>query len=298
MTMRTMGADATIRPSRLGEYLELTKPRITLLVLITTAVGFYMNSTGGIDGLLLLHPIVGVGLVAGGASALNQYQERHQDARMHRTRERPLPEGRITEFDALVFSWSISVAGIVYLLLFTNLVTGVLAAITLTLYVFLYTPLKSRTALAILVGAVPGAAPPILGWTSAGGAVDGMAIVLFSIVFLWQMPHFLAIAWLYDEDYLRGGFQKLTIRNTGAESASLQIIFFCCALIPISILPTSFGVTGNIYMFGALMAGVVYLGYGLAVALVRSDVAARRLLKASVLYLPAVFLLMVIDKAI
>ena len=296
MTMRTMGADAAIRRSRIGEYLELTKPRITSLVLITTAVGFYMGSASDMASISLLHAIVGIALVAGGASALNQYQERHHDARMHRTRDRPLPAGRIGEFDALVFSGTISVAGIAYLFLFTNLITGILAAITLLLYVFVYTPLKSQTALATLVGAVPGAAPPILGWTAAGGPIDGMALALFLIVFLWQMPHFLAIAWLYDEDYVRGGFQTLTIQHSGELSACRQIVFYGCALIPISVLPTSFGVTGNVYMFGALLAGLVYLGYGVAVAVLRSHIAARRLLRISILYLPAVFLMMVFDK--
>jgi len=297
MTMRTMGADATIWRSRIVEYIELTKPRITSLVLITTAVGFYVGSATGIASISLIHAIVGVALVAGGASALNQYQERNQDARMHRTRDRPLPAGRIGELDALVFSVAISLAGVTYLLLFTNLVTAFLAAITLLLYVFLYTPLKRQTALATLVGAVPGAAPPILGWTAAGGPVDGMALTLFLMVFLWQMPHFLAIAWLYDEDYLRGGFRTLTIHHSGEVSACRQIILYCCTLIPISLLPTSFGVTGNAYMFGALLAGLIYLGYGVAVALFRSQVAARRLLRVSILYLPAVFLMMVIDKA-
>lgn len=298
MTMRTIEAEAAIRRSRAAEYLELTKPRVTSLVLITTLVGFYMGSANGWAGLLLAHAMIGVALVAGGASALNQYIEREHDARMRRTRDRPLPEGRIGESDALLFAGTISVGGIAYLLLFTNILTGILAAVTLLLYVFLYTPLKSRTALAILIGAVPGAAPPVLGWTAAGGAIDGMAAALFTIVFLWQLPHFIAIAWLYDEDYMRGGFGSLTIRNSGEGSASRQIILYCSALIPVSLLPTSLGMTGNTYMFGALLAGLVYFGYGLAVALNRSPLAARRLLKASVLYLPAVFLLMVLDKAL
>ncbi len=298
MTMRAIGADATIRRSRIAEYIELTKPRITSLVLVTTAVGFYMGAAvGGIASLSLLHAIVGVALVAGGASALNQHQERHLDARMHRTRDRPLPSGRIGQFDALIFSVAITLAGIAYLLLFTNVLTGILATLTLLLYVFLYTPLKSRTALATLVGAVPGAAPPILGWTAAGGSIDGMAFALFLIVFLWQMPHFLAIAWLYDADYVRGGFRSLTIHHSGELNACRQIILYCGALIPVSLLPASFGVTGNAYMFGALLAGLVYLSCGVAVALFRTQVAARRLLRISILYLPVVLLMMVIDKA-
>jgi len=183
-------------------------------------------------------------------------------------------------------------------LLFANVVTGVLAAVTLLLYVVVYTPLKRRTALATIVGAIPGAAPPVMGWTAAGGALDPMALTLFLILFLWQLPHFLAIAWIYDEDYLRGGFRHLTISEAGANAASRQIILYCCTLLPISLLPTSLEVTGTIYMFGALVGGLVYLGYGTAVAIFRTPRAAKRLLKASVIYLPALFLLMVIDKVI
>jgi protoheme IX farnesyltransferase len=301
MSMSTNEAGATetiIRPVRIGDYLELTKPRVTSLVLVTTLVGFYMGSDAGLTSLVLIHAMLGTGLVAGGASALNQYLERHHDARMLRTRDRPLANHRITESGALVFSIAISLAGTLYLALLTNLMTGMLAATTLLLYVFLYTPLKKRTALATIVGAVPGAAPPVLGWTAAGGQLDGMALALFMIVFLWQLPHFLAIAWVYDEDYLRGGFPHLTITHSGAANASRQIILYCATLVPISILPTTLDITGSTYMFGALVCGLVYLGYGTAVAIFRTPPAARRLLRASVIYLPVLFLLMVVDKSI
>lgn len=294
--MKSIGADMAVRRSRFGDYLELTKPRVTSLVLITTLVGFYMGSGSGVDGLLLIHSVLGTALVAGGASALNQYLERHQDARMRRTRERPLPEGRLSEQEALVFALAISIAGVLYLALMANPLTGALGALTLLLYVLVYTPLKSRTAMATLVGAVPGAAPPVLGWTAAGGSLDWMAGTLFLIVFLWQLPHFLAIAWLYDEDYLLGGFKTLTISSAGPGNASRQIIFYCAALLPVSLLPSTLGITGSTYLFGALLAGIIYLGYGVAVALFRSQTSARRLLRASVIYLPAVFLLMVVDK--
>jgi len=296
--MRSIDTGLTIRRSRVSDYLELTKPRVTLLVLITTAVGFYMYSGTDVVGSLLFHALIGTALVAGGASAANQYIERANDARMIRTRERPLPGARLSETDALLFAAAISVVGVIYLGVFTNALTGVLAALTILLYVFVYTPLKTRTALATLIGAIPGAAPPVLGWTAAGGSLDPSAWVLFAIVFLWQLPHFLAIAWLYDEDYQRGGFDPITIRNAGSGNASRQIILYCSALLPVSLLPTSLGMTGSVYMFGALVAGLVYFGYGLAVALYRSQRSARRLLRASVIYLPAVFLLMVIDRAI
>jgi protoheme IX farnesyltransferase len=217
---------------------------------------------------------------------------------MYRTRERPLASRRLSEPEALVFSVLISAAGIAHLFLFANTVTGLLAAATLVLYVGVYTPLKRRTAMATIVGAVPGAAPPVLGWTAAGGSLDGMAAALFLILFLWQLPHFLAIAWLYDEDYIRGGFPHLTISHSGADAASRQIILYCSTLVPISILPTILDVTGATYMFGAVLGGLIYLGYGTAVAIFRTPRAARRLLKASVIYLPALFLLMMIDKVI
>ena len=298
MNTRTVGATVAVRRPKVFEYLELTKPRITALVLVTTVVGFYMASEQGLDSFLVLHALVGTGLVAGGASALNQYLERHHDRRMVRTKDRPLPDGRISEGEALLFAGAISLGGVGYLLIFTTILTGALAALTLLLYAFVYTPLKTRTAAATLVGAVPGAAPPILGWTAAGGGLDGMAWALFAIVFLWQMPHFLAIAWVYDDDYVRGGFPKLSIRNAGEVSASRQIIFYCSVLVPVSLLPTIFGVTGTLYLFGAILLGFIYLGYGVVVAMYRSQRAALRLLRVSVLYLPLVLVMMLIDKVI
>jgi protoheme IX farnesyltransferase len=293
-----METGLALKRSRAVDFLELTKPRVTSLVLVTTAVGFYMQSGSAFAGLPLVHTMVGTSLVAGGASAANQYMERTRDARMLRTRERPLPGARLSETDAFVFSTAISIAGVLYLALLTNPLTGLLAALTILLYLFVYTPLKTRTSLATIVGAVPGAAPPVLGWAGAGGELDLVAGALFAIVFLGQLPHVLAIAWLYDEDYHRGGFTHLTIRNAGEAAASRQIVFYCSLLLPVSLLPTSLGATGTVYMFGALLAGIAYLGYGLAVALLRSPQAARRLLRASVIYLPAVFLLMVIDRTL
>jgi protoheme IX farnesyltransferase len=294
---KVQGAESVVHSARVWDYLDLTKPRVTSLVLITTLVGFYMASDSGLANLLFLHSVLGTALVAGGASALNQYVERHHDRLMFRTRERPLASNRLNEQEALAFSSIIAVAGVLYLGILTNVLTGVLAALTLLVYVFVYTPLKRRTPLATLVGAVPGAAPPLLGWTAAGGSLDGMAGALFLIVFLWQLPHFLAIAWVYDEDYLRGGFPHLTITHSGADGASRQIVLYCCTLLPVSLLPTTLGLTGTVYMVGALAFGLVYLGYGTRVAIVRTPAAARRLLRASVIYLPILFLLMVVDKA-
>jgi heme o synthase len=276
----------------ISDFAELTKPRITFLVLITTVVGFYMGSRDGVNFLLLLHTIIGTGLVASGASALNQYFERDLDARMVRTRNRPLPGGRLVPGEALIFSSIISAAGALYLTFFVNVLTGALGAATLAGYILIYTPLKTRTKLCTLIGAFPGAAPPMMGWTAARGEVDAVALSLFAILFLWQMPHFFAIAWIFTEDYARAGFSM----HSSGGSTGRQIIFYCCLLIPVSVLPTFFGLTGSVYLLGAILLGFIYLGYGFAVALFRSNTHAHRLLRVSVLYLPVLLVLMMIDK--
>jgi len=278
--------------ARIADFAELTKPRITFLVLITTLVGFYMGSREHLDLMLLFHTILGTALVASGASALNQFFERELDARMVRTRNRPLPDGRVFPIEALIFSAVISAAGVVYLILFVNVLTGALGAATLAGYILVYTPLKTRTKLCTLIGAIPGAAPPMMGWTAARGEIDAVALSLFAILFLWQMPHFFAIAWIFTEDYARAGFSI----HTSGERTGRQIIFYCCALIPVSVLPTFFGLTGMTYLLGAILLGFTYLGYGFAVALFRSNTHAHRLLRVSVLYLPALLVLMMIDK--
>jgi protoheme IX farnesyltransferase len=290
--MEVTPLELTRRRVRIGDLVELTKPRITFLVLITTLVGFYMGSRDGLNLLLLFHTILGTGLVASGASALNQYLERDLDARMTRTRNRPLPDGRLVPNEALIFSGLISAAGVIYLMVFVNFLTGLIGAATLASYVLVYTPLKTRTTLCTLIGAFPGAAPPVMGWTAARGEVDAVALSLFAILFLWQMPHFFAIAWIFTEDYTRAGFNI----HVSGERTGRQIIMYCCALIPISALPTFFGLTGMAYLLGAILFGFIYLGYGFAVALFRSNTHAHRLLRVSVLYLPALLLLMMLDK--
>jgi heme o synthase len=290
--MEVTPLELTRRRVKIGDLVELTKPRITFLVLITTLVGFYMGSRDGLNFLLLFHAILGTGLVASGASALNQYLERDLDSRMTRTRNRPLPDGRLVPNEALIFSGLISAAGVIYLMVFVNFLTGLIGAATLGSYVLVYTPLKTRTTLCTLIGAFPGAAPPVMGWTAARGEVDAVALSLFAILFLWQMPHFFAIAWIFTEDYARAGF---SIHGSG-ERTGRQIIMYCCALIPISVLPTFFGLTGMTYLLGAILFGFIYLGYGFAVALFRSNTHAHRLLRVSVLYLPALLLLMMLDK--
>ena len=290
--MEVTPLDMTNRRVRFADLMELTKPRITFLVLVTTLVGFYMGSQDGLRLLLLFHTILGTALVAGGASALNQYVERDLDARMMRTRTRPLPDGRLLPNEALAFSAIISAIGVAYLMIFVNVLTGVIGILTLAGYIFVYTPLKTRTTLCTLIGAFPGAAPPLMGWTAARGEIDVVALTLFAILFLWQMPHFFAIAWIFTEDYARGGFSM----HVSGESTGRQIVFFCCALIPISVLPTALGLTGMTYLVGAILLGFVYLGYGFAVALFRSTTHAQRLLRVSILYLPVLLVLMMVDK--
>ena len=280
------------RRARVSDYFELTKPRITFMVLISTLVGFYLGAETFLT-LLFVHTLVGTALVAAGASSFNQYLERDRDARMMRTRTRPIPDGRLLPADALAFSIAISVAGVGYLAAFVNTLTAVIGAATLAAYVLLYTPLKTRTTWCTLIGAFPGAAPPLMGWAAARGDLGTIGLSLFAIQFLWQMPHFFAISWMFTEDYRRAGFM---VHSSGVTTGR-QIILYCCALIPVSLLPTLFGATGRWYLLGALLLGFVYLGYGFAVALFRSNTHAQRLLKISVLYLPALFVLMMIDKA-
>ena len=291
--MEVSPLELTTRRVRFADLFELTKPRITFLVLITTLVGFYMGSGDSLGFMLLFHTIIGTALVASGASALNQYVERDLDARMTRTRNRPLPDGRLQPNDALLFSSIIAVLGIAYLMFFVNIVTGLIGVFTLLGYIFVYTPLKTRTTWCTLIGAFPGAAPPVMGWTAARGELDAAALTLFAILFLWQMPHFFAISWIFTDDYKRGGF----VTHVSGVGTGRQIIFFCCALIPVSALPTTLGLTGMTYLTGAILLGFVYLGYGSAVALFRSGTHAQRLLRISVLYLPALLILMMLDKA-
>jgi protoheme IX farnesyltransferase len=283
-------------PLRFSDYLELTKPRVTLMVVITMAFGFYLGARGEMSWLMLLHAVIGTALVAGGTSALNQYLERDIDAKMQRTKNRPLPAGRLQPHEALVFSITISVAGIAHLLLAVNLLTALLAALTLVSYVFLYTPLKQKSSLSTVVGAIPGALPPLGGWTAARGELSLEGWVLFAILFLWQLPHFLAIAWIYREDYRRGGFPMLTVVDPEGDSAGRQIISNCLALLPVSLLPTILGMAGRFYFVGALALSLFFLGCGIAVMRHRTNADVRRLLRASLVYLPMLLALMALDK--
>ncbi|UCC71180.1 MAG: protoheme IX farnesyltransferase [Gemmatimonadota bacterium] len=286
MHVRTVSADLW----------ALTKPGITWLVLITTGVGFYLAASGSLDWVLLVHTLLGTGLLAAGTNALNQWAERRADAEMKRTSKRPLPAGRLRSSTALVFSAGISVGGALYLVALVNPLTAVLGAASLLIYIFAYTPLKRRSWLCTVVGAVPGAIPPMMGCTAVTGRLDSLAWVLFGIVFLWQMPHFFAIGWLYKQDYARAGFPILPVIDDEGKRTSRQIILYTLALVAVSLLTTVMGLTGAIYFFGALTLGLAFLALGVALAASRTGLNARRLFLGSVLYLPVLLILMVVDK--
>lgn len=277
-------------------YYDLTKPGITRLVLVTTAAGFYLASRGSVDLLLLLHTLIATGLVASGTNALNQWSERLPDARMRRTAHRPIPSGRLESQRALIFAWSISVLGLVYLAVVVNVTTAVVVAISLSSYVFVYTPLKRKTWISTPIGAVPGALPILAGWTASGEPISAGAWALFAIMFAWQMPHFYALAWIYREDYGRAGFRMLTVVDGTGLRAARHSLMFTAALIPISVLPTLLGISGNIYMVGAIALGLAFLLLTTGMVRQPSERLARRIFTGSIVYLPILLLLMVVDK--
>jgi heme o synthase len=263
----------------------LTKPRLNLLVLITTLAGLYLAEPGGVSTSLLVHTLMGSALVAGGASALNQVLERSTDARMRRTRNRPLAAGRLGAAEGTALGALLSLAGLAELALFTNLTAATVAGLTLVSYVFLYTPLKTRTSLATLIGAVPGALPPVIGWAAATGEISGPAIVLFGIVFLWQMPHFLAIAWMYRDDYAQAGIPLLPVLEPDGRRTGYQALLYAAVLWPVSLLPVMAGLAGLPYSLVATVLGFLYIGLSVRFAQQRSPATARRLFLFSILYL-------------
>ena len=275
------GASAT----RTADWVTLTKPRLNLLVLITTLAGLYLAEPAGVSASLLVHTLVGSALVAGGAAALNQVLERTTDARMRRTRNRPLAAGRLGAMEGAALGALLSLAGLAELAVFTNLTAAAVAAVTLVSYVFLYTPLKTRTSLATLIGAVPGALPPVIGWAAATGTISGPAIVLFGIVFLWQMPHFLAIAWMYRDDYAQAGIPLLPVLEPDGRRTGQQALLYAAALWPVSLLPVITGLAGLPYGLVATVLGFLYIGLSVRFAQERSPATARRLFLFSILYL-------------
>jgi heme o synthase len=282
--------------TRVGSYIELTKPGIVRMVLITAGAGFFLAAGTGLSVVVLLHTLIGMGLVASGSCGLNEYVEHEADARMNRTSDRPIPSGRIAPRDALYFSSALSVLGLVHLVAFVNVLTAFLVALTLVSYIFVYTPLKRRTWLATLVGAVPGALPILAGWTAAGAGLTAPGFALFAILFLWQMPHFYALAWMYRDDYTRGGFHMITRFDATGERTGRQIVLFGGLLLAASVLPTVLGLAGMLYLLAALVLGGAFLALGIAMAVHRDDRRALRLFLGSVTYLPLLLIIMVVDR--
>ena len=282
--------------ARMADYLELIKPRISVMVLITVATGVLLASRGLPDWAVLCHTLIGTALVAAGASALNQLLERESDALMQRTENRPLPAGRLQALEVLVFGAGLGVGGVAYLLItLSHWLAAFIAACTFLSYVFVYTPLKRKTSLNTLVGAIPGALPPVIGWAAVRGSVDREIMALFGIIFLWQVPHFLAIAWIYREDYRRAGLCMLPVLDQEGNMSGRQMVAYCLALIPVSLAPLMVGAAGWYYLIGALSLGVGFLAFAVAFARQHSLFRARGVLRASLLYLPALLALLLLD---
>jgi protoheme IX farnesyltransferase len=287
---------AVVSRRAVRDFVELTKPRVVTMVLVTTLVGFYLGSAGTPDWWLLAATLIGTALAAGGTLALNQYLERDADARMRRTQSRPLPSGRLQPFDALCFGAALTGTGLLMLTVLAHPLSGLVTATTVITYLGCYTPMKRRTPLCGVVGAVPGALPPVTGWVAATGSLDAGALVLFSILFLWQLPHSLAIAQLYAADYARAGFRLLPIVDRDGHSTERQIVINCVALLAVGLTPTLLGLAGVLYFAVALLLGLGFLACGIASALAPSTAAARRVMVASLIYLPLLLGCMAWDK--
>jgi protoheme IX farnesyltransferase len=279
----------------ISAYLELTKPRILLLVLITTLLGFYLGGKGITSYPKLIYLLLGAGLVCAGSSALNQYLEREYDSKMIRTKNRPIPLGIISAMHALNFGVLLILIGLAILYWKINLLTAFLSLLTTFLYVLVYTPMKRLSWLNTTIGSIPGALPPMGGWVAATGSVDAGAWVLFLILFFWQHPHFFAIAWMCREDYERGGFKMLPVIEADGKWTFFQISLFSILLILMSVVPTLMGMSGHIYLAGALIAGYALFLSANTFIHSRSHADARKLLRATVIYLPVLLLLIVID---
>ena len=278
-------------------YVDLTKPRITFLIVLTAAAGFCLGAKGGVDYVRFTHAMLGIALLSSGIATLNQYMERDLDGLMRRTMSRPLPSGKLAPAEAFILGAGLTLIAEVYLALLVNPLTALFGLTVVAGYLFMYTPLKTRTTLSTVVGAFPGAMPPLMGWTAASNEVTTGAWVLFAILFLWQFPHFLAIAWMYKEDYGRAGIRMLPVVEPEGRITGQQIVAYTLMLLPVSLLPTLVGISGRVYFYGAIVLGALFLMSSISAALSKTRQHARRLLLASVLYLPLLFGLMVINSS-
>ena len=290
-------APSCVKPAyRAADFVMLTKPRLNFLVLITTLAGMYLGAPEGVPLAILVHGLVGTALVAGGAAALNQVWERETDSLMRRTRLRPIAGGRLRIADGTWFGILLAGTGLVELTWEVNTLSAAVAAATLVSYVLVYTPLKKRTSLATLIGAVPGALPPVIGWAAATGTISMPAIVLFGIVFLWQMPHFLAIAWLYRDDYEHAGIPLLPVLEPDGRRTGQQALLYAAALWPVSLLPAVVGIADAPYSIVATVLGFGLIALSALFALDRTTVTARRLFLYSITYLPLLWAALVADR--
>jgi protoheme IX farnesyltransferase len=280
----------------LGHFVELTKPRLTLLALATTCVGFYLGSSSPFILWRLFHTLFGSLLVGAGANALNQYMERENDARMKRTQKRPLPSRKMRAEEALIFGVVLSVAGLLHLGYWVNGLVALLGAVTVASYLFLYTPLKKVSPLCTVVGAIPGALPPVMGWAAARGRLDFEAWILFAVLFFWQIPHFYAIGWACREDYARADFKMLTVLDKEGKRTAREIAFYTTALFVVTLFPFFAGMTGLIYLFAAIFLGVFFLGFALALAGEKPLMHAREFFVFSIIYLFLLMMVMMMDK--
>ena len=295
-TTETLDIDLSLMSRRVSTFVELTKPRLVSMVLITTSVGFYLASSQPLEWLKFIHTIIGTGLSAAGVLALNQYLERDLDAQMVRTCHRPLPDRRLQPTTALSFGVLLTASGLLYMAFSVNALSALVTSAIVVTYLFVYTPLKQKTSLCTVVGAVPGALPPVIGWVAAREMLNIETCVLFSILFLWQLPHSLSIACIYRDEYAQAGFRLLPVIDPDGKSTGRQIVSNCLGLLVVALLPTLIGIAGIVYFFAALSLSIVFLGFGISLSISRSTAAAKRLLYASLIYLPLVFLAMALDK--
>jgi protoheme IX farnesyltransferase len=294
-SVETAGA-AVLETSRPALYLSLTKPDVSFLVVLTTVAGYSLGTLGPLDWLRMAHTVFGTTLVAAGTSALNHYFERDTDARMRRTAGRPLPSGQLQPREAFLFGLGLLGGGALYLAVATNLLATLLATVTSIAYLGVYTPLKRRTTLATFIGAFPGAVPPLIGWAAARGTITLDAWILFAILFLWQFPHFDAIAWMYREDYSRAGIKMLPVEDREGTRTFREILLTAAVLVPVSLLPALTGLVGARYFFGALVLGIILVEVCLWAAAAKSNVRAKWLMHATVLHLPLLLGLLIYDK--
>ena len=295
VTVELQDAKAINTREKLSAFFELTKPRIAFMLVLTSAAGFYLGSKGSFDFVLFINAMVGIALLAFGVATLNQFIERRTDALMERTARRPLPTRKVSPAEALIFGILLCVSAEIYLAFLVNVLTAVLGLVVVVGYVFLYTPLKTKTSVSTAVGAIPGAMPPLMGWTSAADEITLGAWALFALLFLWQFPHFLAIAWMYREQYAKAGILMLPVVEKEGKLTAQQIVVFTVFLLPVSLAPFFLGLSGWVYLIGAALLGIWFLSASIAAARSKSNEKARKLLLVSVLYLPILFALMVFN---